>query len=322
MIQSTERQKEDLCQKEKYYTIDGQIYPAPVIDRIIARLLGDSALAIVGDPGGGKTYFTTKGLPVVLEDLFGIPYVMAYTQPFQLKSASDTYCRPSLRQGDLVWELTWPIQLTMAARKEGKGVLFVVEEFNRMDARGQNFLLELCGSKVIHIEQTGDRIELPPYSRVCLIGNSKGSGVSQKHEALYDRLAIVQWPIPAPQTMAKMLFARFSKADCNEFRARKPRTSFGGCLAQRELTIEIAEALADVAHSMNSVRKEPVSLRGLERCVSLYMSIPELESALDCIIEEELARDLEKNEREVKRSIVKAKDRLRLALIINRRGRS
>ncbi|MHB8766690.1 MAG: hypothetical protein ACYDA8_20460 [Deferrisomatales bacterium] len=294
-------------------TIDGHVFPRAPVEEVVHRALGDSPIALVGRPGVGKTFFAVRGLPTLLGELFGVPYRLVYTNPFQLKSPADTFVRPSLRAGDLVWEHTWPLREVARAAADGVAVLWVIEEYTRLSPQGQNLFLELCASGTVHVEQTGEVFRLPPRSKVLLLGNTEGAGVLARHDALEDRVARVHWPLPDAHTAVEMLLAREQERG-HGLRPAVGRLSAGVAWSSRPLTRAAALGLCQAAFEANEVRPEPVSLRGLERAATLYRAVPDLGEAVRRIVEGELARGLDLADVEVRRAFLGLEHELRRAL--------
>lgn len=269
--------REDVNKMNKQYVagyedahcqIGDYIYPQKAVGNVLSMVQGSVPVALHSAPGFGKSHFATKALPMALEEIYGRKFAVIYSVPFALKCPSDIFVRPSLENNSLVWEHTWPIKKIKAAKKRGHAILYIIEEYTRMPPSYQNMHLELLNSMSIHIEQTGEKINLPEYSKILLIGNPVGTGVSQIVEALSSRIIAVDWPMPGTQTIAQMMITAMKNINPVSKRA----TSFGVKLAQRELTMDVALAIAEAALSMNKYKKDPVSLRDINKCASLYVN--------------------------------------------------
>lgn len=295
-----------------YYEINGEIYPKNAVSEVICKIPGDFPIAIESDPGTGKSYFCTNALPIILEEMYDKKYIVLYTNPFQLKSPADVFVRPSLKQNNLVWENTWPIISVKEAIKENYSILWVIEEYTRMNAQMQNMFLELLNSGgSIHIEQTGEQIILPANSKIVLIGNPTGVGVTAKLEAIRNRVKKLKWPLPEATVIAEMVLNKIEQNENSYVNKTLKFKNTSIKLKKRKMNFDTALIITEAALLMNEVReKEPITLRGILKCCDYFITCEDISVAIDYMMEE-FCSDLDVNSSENKRSMYNAKNKLR-----------
>ena len=277
----------------EYCTIAGEVFPRQAVEDIITLIQGATPVALQSPPGFGKSFFALHALKPVLEEIYPVEFDVIYSVPFKVKSPSDLFCRPSLTDNSMVWEDTWPIRKIREAQDQGRAIVFIVEEFTRMPAAHQNQFLDLLDSQRIYVEQTGDVVEMPAYSKVVLLGNPSGVGVAQVVEALSSRIITYDWPFAKADTVARMII---NWADKQIKPLSNASTSFGFNLVQRELNFTVCLAICEIAQTLNEVKKEPVSLREIKKCVELWIHSKTDKQAVERMFHSVLARGIETND--------------------------
>lgn len=296
------RREEQLSKSDADMTcvINGKVFPHKIVKMVSCVASTPMPFAILGTMGVGKTYFAKNGLPSILKEVNGRTYRVVVSQPFQLKSPSDIYCRPSLKSGDLVWDYTPLIKAIQEAIAASEAVLLVIEEFTRMSAQAMNFLLEPLNDHCISIEQTGEQIELPPGSRVALLGNPSGVGTTTRHEALHDRIFEITWPVPTPAVLAKMV--KHTIDNDNQFKS--VRTSFGVSVADRKLDWDQAEVIAKAIIDVNAIRRVPLTVRAALKCAYIYLRSDSVHNAIEHIVTHVLTQGENTSLDEIKNRLV------------------
>ena len=257
-------------------------FPAKQVEEIIeaARNPEDMPIGLFGDYGGGKSFFMKIAFKSILEKIYGVKYDQIISYPGKLKNIEDIYEKPGLKDGNLTWEKTYLTKFVQKAIQDKKGILIIIDEFNRMSYDRQNYYLDLCEDNTINLPESGSNIILPRGSKIALVGNTEGFGVHPNHEALYDRLQKIYWNVSFMDSIAEQAFVKWSNLDAS---ACKECEIFGIQINHRTLTKKAAFCIVKATYPVNELKKGAMNFRRYKEYFNLYETCLCIQTFIDRI---------------------------------------
>lgn len=285
--------------KAKIYKVNSSFYDGDPLDEFVTIFRGEWPVAIYGSPGTGKSYFVLNAVPRIYKMIYNVVPLIILFQPYLLKNIREAYEVLHVKDNTTVWVLSNISKIVTRAIKEQRPVLVFIDEFNRTAAHDQNIYLSLLGDYIIPLENSGEELKLPAYSKIVLMGNTGIAGVS-KNEAVEDRINEMKWPGKSAELQKKRRNSNYPVDVYDKID-----------LITRKLPSEIEEKIIDeyyVFHS-NVESKIDISDREIDKICDAYRYSPNIDFALT-LIKKRFARLADIDEPNIRRNYINASMKL------------